>query len=253
MLFTQEALNKIPYLEDYVAWLFKKIWFDFKVNNKELFLTAFIHKSYACDYVWKYAHNERLEFLWDWILWAVINKKLFLDFVDEDESRLTLLKVNLVREETLAEVAREINLWEYVFIWKWEKKQWGKNKDSILSDSLESLIWYLYLDQVIDYVDAFVINYVYNSQIDKIKNKKNKSFKTQLQEFVQKQIHKIPVYNTKQDWIDLETKLPKYRAIVDYQDLQGIGFWKNKKIAEENAAKDLLDKINKNLNSNKKW
>ena len=93
-----------------------------KIKNEELLLLAFIHKSYAADYKDTFTHNERLEFVGDGILGAIINKLLFINHQQMPESDLTLYKIALVREEILAEIAKDIKLNEIVFISKWEEK-----------------------------------------------------------------------------------------------------------------------------------
>jgi len=103
-------------------------------------MLAFVHKSYAADYKDVFTHNERLEFLGDGILGAIINKLLFVNHPEMTESDLTLYKIALVREEILAEIAKDIKLNEIVFISKGEEKMQGRQKDSILSDTLEALI-----------------------------------------------------------------------------------------------------------------
>ena len=75
-----------------------------EIQNTELFLTAFIHKSYAADFKVITAHNERLEFVGDGILGAIVAKLLFTTFPQMEESEMTLYKIALVREETLAKV-----------------------------------------------------------------------------------------------------------------------------------------------------
>jgi len=79
-----------------------------KIKNTDLLLTAFIHKSYAADFKEISAHNERLEFVGDGILGGVVTKLLFLNNPEMEESEMTLYKIALVREETLAEIAKEI-------------------------------------------------------------------------------------------------------------------------------------------------
>ena len=81
-------------------------------------LLAFVHKSYAADYKDTVNHNERLEFVGDGILGAVINKLLFLRHKEMAESNMTLYKIALVREEILAEIAKDIKLDSMVFISK---------------------------------------------------------------------------------------------------------------------------------------
>ncbi|MEI6672466.1 MAG: ribonuclease III domain-containing protein [bacterium] len=88
------------------------------MKNEDLLLLAFIHKSYAADYKDVFTHNERLEFVGDGILGAIINKLLFINHQQMPESELTLYKIALVREEILAEIAKDIKLNEIVFISK---------------------------------------------------------------------------------------------------------------------------------------
>jgi ribonuclease-3 len=105
-----------------------------------LLLQVFIHKSFSADYINIYAHNERLEFLGDGILGAIINKLLFLKHPEMPESELTLYKIALVREENLAQVARDIGLDQMIFLSKGEEKMDGRKKDVIISDCLESFL-----------------------------------------------------------------------------------------------------------------
>jgi ribonuclease-3 len=116
------------------------------IKDEEMMLLAFVHKSYAADYKDVFTHNERLEFVGDGILGAVINKLLFINHQQMPESDLTLYKIALVREEILAEIAADIKLNEMLFISKGEEKMQGRQKNSILSDGLEALIGYLYID-----------------------------------------------------------------------------------------------------------
>ena len=109
-----------------------------KIQDFELFLCAFVHKSYASDFKEPYLHNERLEFVGDAALGAVIAKALFLNFPWMQESTMTLYKIALVREETLAEVAQKIWLNQQIFISKGEEKNnnnWVINSSESKKDS----------------------------------------------------------------------------------------------------------------------
>ena len=79
-----------------------------KIKDTDMLLCAFVHKSYASDFKEDYNHNERLEFVGDAVLGSVIAKALFLNFPTMQESNMTLYKIGLVREETLAKVAQNI-------------------------------------------------------------------------------------------------------------------------------------------------
>jgi ribonuclease III len=79
-----------------------------KIQDETMMLQAFVHKSFAADFKQILSHNERLEFLGDGVLSSITNKLLFINYPEYSESDLTLYKIALVREENLAEVAKEI-------------------------------------------------------------------------------------------------------------------------------------------------
>jgi len=137
-------------------------------------------------------HQERLEFLWDAILGAVIADVLYKNHREEKESWLTLAKISLVREEYLADVARRIWLWKYIYVWVWEERSQGRDKNSILSDSLESLIAAIYIIWWRIAVYKFIKDYIYISP-EKLLTP-TKSRKNQLQEICQKTFKVLPEY-----------------------------------------------------------
>ena len=104
LLVPEEVRKQEKALREYVKWL----WIDeSQIKNVDLFLVAFMHKSYAADFKVITSHNERLEFLGDSILWACVAKLLFINHPEMAESTMTLYKIALVREETLAEAAKK--------------------------------------------------------------------------------------------------------------------------------------------------
>ena len=100
LILPREVHNALPRLKSFLSSLNLPVE---KIQNFDLFLCAFVHKSYASDFKEPYDHNERLE-----MLGSVIAKKLFLDFPEMPESTMTLYKIALVREETLCKVAKKI-------------------------------------------------------------------------------------------------------------------------------------------------
>ena len=94
LLVPEEVRKQENNLREYVKWL----WIDeSQIKNVDLFLVAFMHKSYAADFKVITSHNERLEFLGDSILWACVAKLLFLNHPEMAESTMTLYKIALVR------------------------------------------------------------------------------------------------------------------------------------------------------------
>ncbi len=215
------------------------------VHNEEMMMLAFVHKSYAADFKDVFTHNERLEFVGDGILWAVINKLLFLNHPKMAESDLTLYKIALVREEILAEIARDIKLNEKVFISKWEEKTQWRQKDSILSDTLEAVIWYVYIDIGTEAAEAFIQRYVY-SKLESIEKKPVKSYKTMIQEIVQKKHKIIPEYRDIEFMKDEKGNVTEYKSEIYVMGKKiGEGFGSNKKKAQEDGAMNSYEAMKK--------
>lgn len=237
----EEVVKAEPKIISFLKWLNVDI-----INKKDehLLLQTFIHKSYAADFKEILDNNERLEFLWDGILWALICKLLFINNKDMSEGEMSLYKIALVREEILAEIALDIKLDTIIFISKWEEKTGGREKKSILSDCLEALIWYIYIDLGIEEVEKFIINYVYIKK-DKVSKKPIKSYKSMVQEITQKDYKELPEYQDFEQKGNKKWKTAGYRTeiyVLGKKMAEGIG--DNKKSAQEEAAKNYYKEIN---------
>lgn len=229
--------NVLKKKQDIIQYL-DNLWIPTKqIKNEDLLLLAFVHKSYAADYKDIFTHNERLEFVGDGILWAIINKLLFINHQQMAESDLTLYKIALVREEILAEIAKDIHLNEMVFISKWEEKTQGRQKDSILSDTLEALIGYIYIDLGIEVVEQFIKTHIY-TKLEQIEKNPVKSYKTMIQEIVQKEHKVVPEYKDIEHVVDEKGNVTEYKSEI-YIVGNKISEWfgSNKKKAQEEAAK----------------
>jgi len=237
--FPKEVYKDVPKLKEYIKTLgIDPAW----IKDQDLFLCAFVHKSYASDFKELYDHNERLEFVWDAILGSIIAKKLFLTFPEMSEAEMTLYKIALVREETLSIVAKKIALNKQLFISKWEERNNGREKASITSDALESLIWYLALDIWYDVAEKFVLEYVY-TEINNL-SISVKSYKTTAQESIQKIYKKIPIYRDIEEEYDDKRNVIRFRSeIIVNNSVIATGFWTNKKKAQEDAAKNYCESL----------
>lgn len=233
LLVPEEVHKKEKILREYVKWL----WIDEKqIKNVDLFLVAFMHKSYAADFKVITSHNERLEFLWDSILWACVAKLLFINHPEMAESSMTLYKIALVREETLAAAAKKIKLNEYLFISKWEENNNWREKETILWDAFEALLWYLYIDFWPDEVLKFIEKYLYPF-MDTISTHPVKSYKTLVQEIVQKDTKQIPEYREIEEEIDKKWNVLLYKSeLFINNEKVAEWIWVNKKKAQESAA-----------------
>ncbi len=155
----------------------------YQFQDKSLLRQALTHSSFANERHMKaHSDNERLEFLGDAVLELVSSEFLYLNYPDFPEGRLTPLRASLVCEPTLAIAAREIGLGAYLRLARGEDQSGGRERASILSDALESIIGAIFLDGGIEPAKALIIRYI----LTDIENKQlYHDSKTKLQEMVQ--------------------------------------------------------------------
>lgn len=215
--------------------LCKKLGLTF--NNFELFKQAITHRSAGA------ANNERLEFLGDSILGFVIAERLCETFPDASEGVLSRLRAGLVNEESLAAMARELELGDYLILGSGELKSGGFKRDSILSDALEALMGALVLDQGFDVCKTW-IQKLFDGKIFKLSMKSwIKDPKTRLQEFLQSKKLDLPVYTLKS-----MSGLPHEQSFlmecqVSLLPEPCIGEGPSRKKAEQDAAEKALAKL----------
>lgn len=213
------------------------------ISQPETLYTAFVHKSYAADFSGGHPHNERLEFLWDSIVWVVINHLLYNNFPNDAESTLTLHKISLVRQDTLALVARQIWLDKVIMIGNGEERKGWRNNDAILCDCFEALVGRIYLDLGRETAYQFIQQHVY-SMVNNINIWPIKSYKSLIQEHVQSQYKSLPEY------IDRELSRDDRRNEVIYEttimingQVAWIGSGSSKRKAQEEAAKAAYESL----------
>jgi len=159
-------------------------------RDKTLLERALTHRSKCND------NYERLEFLGDSILGFTVSAVLYERYPDLSEGGLTRLRAALVRKETLASLARSLDVGKHLKLGSGELKSGGFDRDSILADCLESIIGAIYRDGGIEAAQQ-CIRHIYSDALDNITpDSIQKDAKTLLQEFVQKQSKTLPVYRT---------------------------------------------------------
>jgi ribonuclease-3 len=137
---------------------------------------------------------ERLEFLGDSILSFVIADSLYRKFPTAREGQLSRLRARLVKRETLAELAREFGLGEYLILGSGEQKSGGYKRDSILSDAFEAVIGAIYLEKGLDVVRERLEHWFHNRIESLSPDDTQKDSKTRLQEFLQSRGSELPIY-----------------------------------------------------------
>ncbi len=240
--------NSDEKLVTYLKSLWIDLWNDYDIN---LLKRAFTHKSFSNDIHKWIESNERLEFLWDSILWFIISEFLYLEKDNMWEDVMSLYKIALVNEKMLAEVARDINAWQYIFLWLWEINSWWENKDSLLSDFIEALIAYIYLDLWEQEAREFIKKYIYSKFYDLKKNWRVKSSKSLLQEYTQNKYKIIPKYIDYEEEVDDKWNIILYKSeVYIWEKLLWVWLWQSKKKAQLSAAENALEKISNNKEIN---
>ena len=211
----------------------KKINYIFK--NQNILVTATTHKSFDTN-----NNYEQLEFLGDRVLGLVISKKLIDIFPNEKEGVLDKKYANLVNKKTCQVIAKQFKLSSYMRYGS-SFKNLKTTGDKVLGDCLEAIIGAIFMDSNFNLAEKFVLmswkNYLNKDKSDLIDSK------TKLQEFSLKKYKKLPTYLILKD-IGSKTN-PFFQAEVKIpESKKHIGTGKSKKIAQQNAAKNLLKDLN---------
>lgn len=210
-------------------------------HNLSLYKEAFTHASYANESHHMKKDYERLEFMGDAVLQLYVSEFIFRLFPDVPEGTLTTLRSKLVREESLARFSKELGLGELLYLGVGEEKSGGRDRESVLANIFESFIGALYLDcgkeEVIKILEETIYQHVNDLDYDDITD-----YKTTLQELIQADQRRTVTYEL------LETSgpsnAPEFTVAVMMDDMRlGIGKGTSKKRAEQQAAKDALNKM----------
>lgn len=200
-------------------------------SRPELLTQALTHRSYGA------LNNERLEFLGDSVLNCTVARALYDAFPDLPEGSLSRLRANLVRQETLAEIAAGLRLGENLRLGEGELKSGGFRRPSILADALESLFGAIFLDAGFDAAQR-VVRGLFDPLVAKIDPRASgKDPKTQLQEYLQSRRLPLPSYQL----IGTEGEAHDQNFIVDCvlakPALTTRGVGKSRRAAEQEAAR----------------
>lgn len=166
--------------------LYKTLCYTF--TNKEYLFTALTHRSVGMP------NNERLEFLGDSLLGYIVAEALFQRFPTATEGELTRLRASLVKGETLAEIAQDLNVGQYLRLGGGELKSGGWRRASTLADALEAIIGAVYLDSSMEECRRVVL-LLLDKRLKAVSPKKMvKDPKTRLQEYLQSKQQTLPTY-----------------------------------------------------------
>ena len=217
----------------------------YEFKNKKLLINALTHSSYANEARDGVSSNERLEFLGDSVLSIVVSEYIYKEFNNLPEGELTKLRASLVCEKSLCQFSRELELGKYLRLGKGEDKGGGRERDSILADAFEAVLAAMYLDGGFNVAKNHVMRFIKN-ELKHTDDEVFKDYKTALQEIIQKNPEESVTYIlTKETGPDHDKGFEVEVRLNSNTIGKGIG--KNKKQAEQSAAKEALRLMGKEI------
>jgi ribonuclease-3 len=219
--------------------LMEKLGYVFK--DPALLQRALTHRS--VNAAEQTAHNERLEFLGDAVLALCVGQVLFEQFPWAKEGQLSRMRAELVKGDSLVEWAKKLSLGDYLWLGQGELKTGGSRRSSILEDAMEALIGALYLDGGLPVAEDFIRQSFQSTLESFTPTIQTLDAKSELQEFLQREGHSIPEYilvrteglaHDQEFFVNCEVKALGLVA-------EGAG--RNRKAAEQVAAKMVLDQL----------
>ena len=209
----------------------KRLGYTF--THPKMLVQALTHRSFSSD------HNERIEFLGDSVLNLAVADLLFEMLADLPEGDLSRARANLVKQETLYQVAVSLGLPDLLRLGEGEAKSGGQKRPSILADALEAVIGAVYLDAGFDVASKLVRRIFKDVEINDTMQAIGKDPKTELQEWLQGRKMSLPIYRivgtegaAHKQTFDIECEIVEYRRAE-----RGTG---NSRRAGEQAAASVM-------------
>lgn len=184
-------------------------------------------------------NNERLEFLGDRVLNFTVAQMLFEMFPHEPEGKLSKRHAALVRQETLAIIAQNIGVAEAIKLGKGENATGGREKPTILSDAMEAILAAVHLDDCFHTAEQLIRKH-WTPAVNQVELK---DAKTRLQELLQATGQGLPDYRLKETLGEAHARTFVFSVKASTGEI-GFGEGSSKQTAQQEAAQDLLDKLN---------
>ncbi len=215
---------------------------DYQFNDTSLLQQALIHSSYSFEQLGGEKHNETLEFLGDAVLDLTVGYILFMRYPKMREGKLTRMRSSLVSEPGLAAMALKVDLGRYLLLGKGEDASCGRKKSSILSCAYEALIGALFIDGGYDAALAYVKR-SFEPMLDEGREMLMiTDAKSGLQEYLQEHFNEGPGYVLDNEEGPAHARI-FYSSVVFQGEVLGSGKASNKKEAEQQAAREALEKL----------
>ena len=208
-----------------------------RFSDRSLLLTALTHRSHSSP------HNERLEFLGDSILNGVIARQLFDRFPDVPEGDLTRLRANLVRQDSLHQLALGLSLGGALRLGEGELKSGGAQRPSILADALEALFGAVWLDSSYDIANAVIVRLYGEMLAAIVPGQPIKDAKTRLQEYLQGRRLPLPKYALIGTEGEAHAQHFRIACEIEVLDIRTEGNGGSRRTAEQMAAQSALERL----------
>ena len=217
---------------------------EITLDDPEILRLALTHRSYAFE-AGGVPTNERLEFLGDAVLGVVVTDDIYHRFPDAPEGRLAKIRAAAVNTQSLADIARGLDIGAYVLLGRGEEQSGGRDKDSILADTMEAVLGAIYIDQGLAVVDAVIRRLFADLLADLATRRASLDYKTSLQELTAANCATLPAYELTEEGPDHEKR---FTAVVYVEgEAFGRGEGRSKKEAEQAAAQEAYDALQTRL------
>ncbi|MEZ5645086.1 MAG: ribonuclease III [Burkholderiaceae bacterium] len=208
-----------------------------RFNHPRLLERALTHRSFSAD------HNERLEFLGDSVLGLAVSGLLFEKLGQLPEGDLSRVRANLVKQDSLAQIATRLGLSASLKLGDGEKRSGGMKRPSILADALEALIGAVYLDAGFEAANALVQRLYADVQWHTQMGALGKDPKTELQEWLQGRKMKLPVYRVVATLGEAHRQTFDVECLVVEAGHAERGLGASRRAAEQAAASAMLQRL----------
>ncbi len=233
---SETRIEQLDSLQDRIKFKFS----DIKLLNK-----ALTHRSYANENSETLKHNERLEFLGDSVLDILVSDYLVHEYSEFAEGTLSKIRAAVVNETCLAKLAKNIKLGNYLLLGRGEDLSGGREKASILADTFEALAGAVYCDGRLDAASKTFLPLIKEEIVKTAESWSFRDFKSDLQEYTQNKLVCIPSYRVVKEIGPDHAK--KFEVVVMIKnEVEGKGFGRSKKEAEQAAAKMAMENFSHN-------
>ena len=209
-------------------------------NNIELYKLALIHKSASIVLDdGTHINNERLEYLGDAVIEAVVSDMLYIDFPYEKEGALTQLRSRIVSRSSLNELALRLGLDEYVVSYS----SFNNSRKHIYGDAFEAMMGAIYLDKGYDFTNRLLINGIFKRYVDMNSLLETETdYKSRLIEWCQKKKKHLNIAS--HEGGNNEEDVLQFYAVVTIENVDyGYGIGESKKEAEQRACRNTVEKL----------